>query len=173
MWDTWLDLLIQPKDEYYASVFNLTKHLSFNETLMRKKRMLRQLSLDLMAAVKDENSMNISNWWLFKSIVDFQCCVNFRCAAVIHIHTHTHIYTHMHTVTVSIFLIFFSIIVHHRTLNIVLCLYSRLLLFIPSMHNSLHLLTPPLIPSLPQSLPAWQSQLCSPCPGVYFVDRFH
>ena len=44
-----------------------------------------------------------------------------------------HIYT--------FFFIFFSIMVYHRILNIVPCVYSRALLFIHFLFNSLHLLT--------------------------------
>ena len=40
------------------------------------------------------------------------------------------------------FLIFFSIMVYHRILNTVLYAISRTLLFIHSIYNSLHLLTP-------------------------------
>ena len=43
--------------------------------------------------------------------------------------------------------------IHHRILNIVLCAICRALLFIYSLYNSLHLLTPHSIPS--QSPPLW------------------
>ena len=58
------------------------------------------------------------------------------------------------------FFTFFSIMVYHKTLNIVL--YSRTLLFIHFLYNSLHLLIPnsqsfpPPTPSHP-----WQPQVCS------------
>ena len=54
----------------------------------------------------------------------------------------------------TFFFIFFSVMVHHRILNIVPCAISRTLLFIHSLCNSLHLLIPnsqstPLPPPLP------------------------
>ena len=53
---------------------------------------------------------------------------------------------HVHT----FFLIFFSIMVYHRILNIYPVLYSRTLLFIHPIYNNLRLLTPNFqsIPSL-------------------------
>ena len=40
------------------------------------------------------------------------------------------------------FFIFFSIIIYHRILKVVLCSYSRTLLLIHPTYNSLHLLIP-------------------------------
>ena len=67
---------------------------------------------------------------------------------------------------------FFSITVYHRTLNIVLMLYSRILLLIPFMYDSLHLLTPASQSIPPQLPPPWQWQVCSLC--LYgFLIRMH
>jgi len=55
-------------------------------------------------------------------------------------HTQLHIYIHIYMYT--FFFIFFSVMVYHKTLNRVPCAYSRTLLFIHRIYNSLHLLTP-------------------------------
>ena len=54
--------------------------------------------------------------FIFKwSIVDLQCCDSFWCTTKWFSYTHTHTYIYIHFST------FFSIMVYHRTLNIVPC----------------------------------------------------
>ena len=51
-------------------------------------------------------------------------------------------------------------------------LYTRTLLFIQSLHNSFHLLTPNSYSiSLPVLSPAWQPQVCSLSVSLCFIDR--
>ena len=52
-------------------------------------------------------------------------------------------------------------------------LYSRAVLFIHSVYNGLHLLTPTSL-SVPKPSPLWQPQVCFLCLWVcfHFVDRF-
>ena len=80
----------------------------------------------------------------FWSIVDLQCYFNLTVQQSNSL-THICVYVYIHS-----FLLFFSIMVYHRILNIVLLLYSRTLLFNHSVYKRLHLLTPTPTPSLPQ-----------------------
>ena len=79
-----------------------------------------------------------------------------KVTQVIHTHTHTHTHTCIHTFFLYIF---FLTTVYHRILNIVSMLYSRTLLFIPPIYNSLTLLIlkAQSFPSLPP--PPWYSQV--------------
>ena len=52
----------------------------------------------------------------YRSIGDLNCCVNFCCTAKLFTQKHTHIHTPQ-----IFFLIFFSIMAHHRLFNIVSC----------------------------------------------------
>ena len=70
-------------------------------------------------------------------MADLLCCVNFCCINKV-TYLHTHIYIYIYT----FFFIFFSITIYPRILNIVPCAIQRTSLFIQSMCNSLHLLTP-------------------------------
>ena len=75
----------------------------------------------------------------YSSIVDLQCCDNFRCTTKwIHLHTYTHI----------LFLRFFSHIDHHRILNTVPFAIQRSLLANHSVYHSVHMLVTDL-----QSIP--------------------
>ena len=71
----------------------------------------------------------INFYW---SMVDLQCCVNFCCTELwfIYIYTHTHSF------------LIFSIMAYHKIEYSSLCYTVRTLLFIHSICNSLHLLTP-------------------------------
>ena len=80
--------------------------------------------------------------------------------------TQSYIYIHIYI----LFLTLSSVMFHHNWLDIQL--YSRISLLIHSKYNSLHLLTPNSW-SIP-SPPPWETQVCSPSPGVCFfsVGRF-
>ena len=85
----------------------------------------------------------------------------------------------------TFFFIFFSIMVYPRILNIAPCVYSRALLFIHPLYNSLYLLTTNSNPSLPHpSLATTNSNPSLPHPSLatasllsvsvscfYFIDR--
>ena len=87
-----------------------------------------------------------------KTRVGFHFLLQYIFCVDIYIHTHT-LHTHTHTYMYSFF-IFFSIMVYHKILNMVL---------IHSMHHALHLLTP-ASRSIPSSTPLHlgnrQSTLC-------------
>ena len=73
------------------------------------------------------------NW----SVVDLQCCANFCCTAKWFSYTYIYIYTHTHFFFFNIPLWF--IIGYSLWFSV---LHSRTLLFIHSIHESLHLRTP-------------------------------
>ena len=64
------------------------------------------------------------------------------------------------------FFIFFSILVYHRILSIVLfpVLHSRTMLFNHSLYNSLRVLTPTSLSILPPTHSPWQPPVCSLIP---------
>ena len=78
------------------------------------------------------------------------------------------LYAYMH------FFMLFSTVVYHRILNIVPVLYSRTLLFIHLICNSLRLLTPnsQCFPPLPPLLLATTSLFSNVHDSVCFTDRF-
>ena len=88
-----------------------------------------------------------------RRMVNLQCCVHF-C------------YTKLYT-------IFFFIIVYHRILNIIPHTIQQDLLFILSIHTSLHLLIPNSQSLLPDSPPPPTTNLFSIFVSLFFFPQVH
>ena len=88
--------------------------------------------------------LSFLKWFLFFPLyLVYSVLSIFYCTAKgpshTHTHTHTHIYIHIFLLTLS------SIIFHHKWLDTVPLLNSRISMLIHSKCNSLHLLTPSML----------------------------